>query len=230
MNLIDTQNQFLESLYRLVFQEKAGSQASQIPTHFKLQQQKRQRKKSIDIPKVVEELPLRAEEPKPSPAPVKVELEKKESASTWMKRLLGQMTGSESPEQPEEFKPIVGSPMDIVVSPKDAKGVKETERKRKRKEKKDKKDKKDKNKMEGFLDFVDQSFYENLDRMSGNPDYFKMDNYIDIRVPTHLLTSEHLISFDPETQLPRLIQIYTDFTTAYGEGEEVWIPLLTFIL
>jgi len=30
-----------------------------------------------------------------------------------------------------------------------------------------------------------------------------------------------LISFDPETQIPLLIQIYTDFTLAYGLGEEI---------
>ena len=95
---------------------------------------------------------------------------------------------------------------------------KDRERRKHRKERRSKSKKK-----RDYLDFVDESFYENVESISAqNAKYFEMENYVDMRVPTHLLTSEHLISFDPESQLPILLQIYTEFTLEYGLGEEVF--------
>jgi len=55
----------------------------------------------------------------------------------------------------------------------------------------------------------------------GRADYFENDAYVDVRVPTHLLTHDHLIAFDADEQLPGLVQIYSNISVYYGRGAEV---------
>ena len=233
-NLIATQNQFLDRLYRIIFLPKEEQELEKpLSTHFKLHVSSRLRRRHT-LEKGVTSPPFSSSSSPPPPPPpsdsapfpsvpspfTPMSPVEEENLFT---RLFGRMSKSkiqkaemEERERREEKEQREREEQERKSQKVEKEKGKEKEKRRHRKEKRKGKKKKD------YLDFVDESFYENVESISAqNAKYFEMENYVDMRVPTHLLTSEHLISFDPESQLPILLQIYTEFTLAYGLGEEV---------
>ena len=129
--------------------------------------------------------------PKVSSSPFESEKQEFEKeASEWMKRFMEQMEGFGSAKR-SQAKEGGGE---------EEGEIKESDRKRRKKEKRKEKQRFEKERKE--LEELAKMEIDMIGGDIGNVEYFKMDNYVDIRVPTHLLTYEHLISFDPESQLP----------------------------